>query len=77
MAVVAGGALFQPLIGILLYVNWGGTMHNGAPFYGIVDYQKALFVLPLCYIIAFFVSHFLLRETYCKPQYSNETANEI
>jgi MFS family permease len=77
MAVVAGGALFQPLIGVLLYVNWRGIMHNGTPFYGIVDYQKALFVLPLCFIIAFFVSHFLLRETYCRPQYSNETASAI
>lgn len=77
MAVVAGGALFQPLIGVLLYVNWRGIMHNGTPFYGIVDYQKALFVLPLCYVIAFFVSYFLLRETYCKPQYSNETPSAI
>lgn len=77
MAVVAGGALFQPLIGILLYVNWGGILHNGTPFYDIVDYQKALFVLPLCYVIAFFVSHFLLRETYCKPQYPNEAASAI
>jgi MFS family permease len=77
MAVVAGGALFQPLIGVLLYVNWGGAMHGGTPFYGIVDYQKAIFVLPLCYILAFFVSKFLLRETYCKPQYSNETTSAI
>lgn len=77
MAVVAGGALFQPLIGVLLYVNWGGVMHEGTPFYGIVDYQKALFVLPLCYILAFFVSQFLLRETYCKPQCSNETTSAI
>lgn len=77
MAVVAGGALFQPLIGILLLMNWSGAMHSGTPYYGIVDYQKALFVLPLCYILALFVSQFLLRETYCKPQYSNETANSI
>ena len=75
MAVVAGGALFQPLIGILLYVNWSGIIHNGTPFYGIVDYQKAFFVLPLCYVLALLVSQFLLRETYCKPQYSNESAS--
>ena len=72
MAVVAGGALFQPLIGILLYINWKGIMHNGTPFYDRVDYQQALLVLPLCFIVAFFVSRFLLRETHCKPQYAHE-----
>jgi MFS family permease len=77
MAVVAGGALFQPLIGVLLYLNGGDLMRHGTPIYSTVDYQKALFVLPLCYMIAFFVSHFLLRETYCKPQYSNEAARTI
>ncbi|EDP46353.1 MFS transporter [Rickettsiella grylli] len=73
MAVVAGGALFQPLIGVLLYINWKGIMHHGTPFYDRVDYQKALFVLPVCFIIAFFVSRFLLRETHCKSQYINGT----
>ena len=77
MAVVAGGALFQPLIGILLYVNWSGVTHNGTPFYGIVDYQKAFFVLPLCYVLALLVSQFLLRETYCESQYANESASAI
>ncbi|MES2997929.1 MAG: MFS transporter [Pseudomonadota bacterium] len=74
MAVVAGGALFQPLIGFLLYYNWGGTMHNGAPFYGVTDYHKAFFILPLCSILALVVSQFLLQETHCKPQFSNETS---
>jgi MFS family permease len=73
MAVVAGGALFQPLIGILLYYNWGGTIQDGSPFYEVADYQKALIVLPLCYILALVVSRFLLRETHCKQQFSNET----
>ncbi|WP_218813755.1 MFS transporter [Rickettsiella endosymbiont of Dermanyssus gallinae] len=74
MAVVAGGALFQPLIGILLYYNWGGAMQDGRPFYGAADYQKALIILPLCYILALIVSRFLLRETHCKQQFPNETA---
>ncbi|MES2141346.1 MAG: MFS transporter [Pseudomonadota bacterium] len=76
-AVVAGGALFQPLIGILLYYNWNGTMHNGTPFYGAADYQKALIILPLCYILALIVSRFLLRETHCKQQFPNESVSAI
>ena len=76
-AVVAGGALFQPLIGVLLYYNWNGTMHNGTPFYGAADYQKALIILPLCYILALIVSRFLLRETHCKQQFTNESVSDI
>lgn len=75
MAVVAGGALFQPLIGILLYYNWSGIMHNGSPFYSVSDYQRALVILPACYLLALIVSQFLLRETHCKQQFLNETAN--
>jgi len=74
MAVVAGGALFQPLIGILLYYSWGGAMHKGAPFYGVLEYHKAFFILPLCSILAFVVSQFLLRETHCKQQFLYETS---
>jgi MFS family permease len=77
MAVVAGGALFQPLIGILLYYNWSGTMRGESPFYGLAEYQKALIVLPLCYILALLVSQFLLRETHCKQQVSHETAATV
>lgn len=76
-AVVAGGALFQPLIGVLLYYNWNGTMQGGIPFYEAADYQKALFILPSCYILAFIVSHFLLRETHCQQQFSNESISAI
>ncbi|MDQ8039932.1 MAG: MFS transporter [Rickettsiella sp.] len=76
-AVVAGGALFQPLIGFLLYYNWNGTMHDGTPFYGAADYQKALVILPLCYILALVVSRFLLRETRCKQQFPSETISPV
>jgi MFS family permease len=74
MAVVAGGALFQPLIGILLNYNWSGIIRDGAPFYGVAEYQLAFLILPLCYVLALVVSQFLLRETHCKQQFSNETS---
>jgi sugar phosphate permease len=74
MAVVAGGALFQPLIGILLDYHWDGITQNGSPLYTVSDYQKALLILPVCYVLALIVSQFFLRETHCKPQFSNATA---
>ncbi len=77
MAVVAGGALFQPLIGILLYHNWAGVMHKDAPFYGIAEYRKAFFILPLCYILAFVISKFFVQETHCKQHFQDEASTMV
>jgi MFS family permease len=63
MAVVAGGALFQPLIGYLLKSSGTHAIHS------VVTYRKALLALPVCYIIAIIISHFFLRETHCKSAY--------
>jgi MFS family permease len=68
MATVAGGALFQPVIGIFLHLNWNGTYHNGSPFYSVEAYRKAFIILPFCYLIAFLIGKFLIRETHCQQQ---------
>jgi MFS family permease len=68
MATVAGGALFQPIIGLLLHFYWNGISYQGTPFYNAIDYRRAFIVLPLCYLIAFLIGKFLLRETHCQPQ---------
>lgn len=73
MATVAGGALFQPLIGVLLFHYWNGIMQNGSPHYGAADYQKVLIMLPLCYVVALITSRFFIRETHCKKKYFNES----
>ncbi|QLH41602.1 MAG: MFS transporter [Coxiellaceae bacterium] len=67
MAVVFGGVLLQPLIGILLHLQWGGSVYNGVPVYTVSDYQHALIVAPLCGLIALVISLFLLKETHCQP----------
>ncbi|MFZ0220047.1 MAG: MFS transporter [Candidatus Aquirickettsiella sp.] len=68
MATVAGGALFQPVIGIFLHLNWNGTYHSGSPFYNVEDYRKAFIILPFCYLMAFLIGKFLIRETHCQQQ---------
>lgn len=68
MATVAGGALFQPVIGIFLHLNWNGSYHNGSPFYSVEDYRKAFIILPFCYLIALLIGKFLIRETHCQQQ---------
>jgi MFS family permease len=68
MATVAGGALFQPIIGIFLHLNWNGVYQNGSPFYSVEAYRKAFIILPFCYLIALLIGKFFIRETHCQQQ---------
>lgn len=72
MAVVAGGALFQPLVGSLLQMHWDGQTLNGAPVYSAGDYRMAMLILPLCYLLGAFISAYLLKESYCRSLYPIE-----
>lgn len=65
MVVVAGGLLFQPLIGKILDMCWQGTTHNGVHIYSFFSYQTAFSVLAICYFVAAIVSIFFIRETRC------------
>lgn len=69
MAVVFGGVILQPLVGILLHANWDGGFSNGVPIYSVSDYRHALITVPLCAALAFIISSFFLKETACQPQY--------
>lgn len=69
MAVVAGGAIFQPLVGMLLRWYWDGTLKNHMPMYTPHSYRVALSVVPLCFLIAWVVNVFFIEETYCKPKF--------
>ncbi|MDJ0948999.1 MAG: MFS transporter [Alphaproteobacteria bacterium] len=66
MASVSGGALFQPLIGWLLDLNWDGAIVDGARVYSGAAYDVALFTLPACFAGALLFA-LLIRETYCRP----------
>ena len=62
MAVVAGGAILQPIIGAMIQFSWDGYMINGIPWYTSNDYQQALLIVPLCYLIASLTSLYILRD---------------
>jgi len=66
MAVVSGGLFLLPLVGYLLKANWDGTFLNGAPLYSVAAYQKSLFILPICFVLALIASIKLIRETYTR-----------
>ncbi|EKD71839.1 MAG: hypothetical protein ACD_46C00086G0006 [uncultured bacterium] len=68
MLIMAGGAIFQPVVGKLL--DWHSTSPlaaNGLPVYTGSDYTFALSVIPIGVAIGIFLTLFL-KETYCESQ---------
>lgn len=68
MTVIFAGVALQPLVGVMLDLNWNGLEVNGAPIYSLHNYQVALTCIPLTAVIGL-VSAMLLRETKCQTQY--------
>ncbi|MBA2710951.1 MAG: MFS transporter [Tatlockia sp.] len=69
LAVLVGGAIFQPIVGMILYKSSDWMMINGAPVYSVQSYNKALLILPCCYLVSLFISLFLLKESH--PNHQN------
>ena len=63
MASVIIGAMFQPLIGWLLDLNWQHIYHHGIPSYSLRDFHTALLALPACFILSL-VAWFFLKESF-------------
>lgn len=70
-AVVGSGALFQPIIGLLLDLNWSGTLVDGARVYTPQAFRLALTVLPMTAILGLVALAFL-KETYCRQHSADE-----
>lgn len=69
MVTVAGGAIFQPLVGLLLRLEWDGKIVSGVAQYTATNYHWSLLVLPIIQVIGLLIAIFLLRETHCKPKH--------
>lgn len=67
-AFVGGGALLQPLIGIVLDWVWDGTVSadSGVPVYTAANYDTALLIIPLASALGFLLS-LMMRESHCRP----------
>lgn len=66
MLTIGSGAIFQPIVGLLLDLGWDGRMQGGARFYSPEAFHNAFLILPVCAGIALLLS-FFVRETWCKP----------
>lgn len=65
MLVMLGGMIFQPLVGKMLDLHWGGLIHNGIRVYTSTDYRFALTIIPVMFIVGAILSLFL-HETHAK-----------
>jgi hypothetical protein len=63
---VAGGAVFQPIVGMLLDAQWQGTLIDGARIYSLEAYANAFALLPVLYFGSL-VFGLCIRETYAQP----------
>ena len=66
-AVVGSGALFQPLVGLLLDLQWSGAMEAGARLYTPAAYGIAFAVIPLTGVLGT-LAVLAMRETFCQPR---------
>ena len=65
MASMGAGAMFQPIIGLILDLNWDGTEIAGVRHYSVEAYHLA-FLVPLLTTAFAVVMALLLRETHCR-----------
>lgn len=64
LSVLIGGAIFQPLVGIILHRSSAWHMVDGVSVYLESSYQKALLVMPCCYLMSLCLVLFFLKESY-------------
>ncbi|MDN3507916.1 MAG: MFS transporter [Simkaniaceae bacterium] len=65
MACVIGGAILQPIVGWVLSASWSGKMDGDIPYYSLLEYQRALSLIPVIYFVGLIAALFFIRETYC------------
>lgn len=64
LAVLIGGAVFQPLVGVFLNHSNDWVMVSGVTIYTIESFNHALIVVPACFLISFLIVIFGLKETH-------------
>lgn len=71
LSVLVGGAIFQPLVGVFLNYSSGSQQLDGIHVYSILSYNKALLVMPCCYLISLVVALCILKESHPGHQIQN------
>lgn len=70
-----GPLLYQNIFGHWLQSGWDGKIVDGVPIYSGMDYQHALWIIPIGFIIAF-IAVILLKEPKATESRIKKTVNE-
>lgn len=65
LVIMASGVIVQPLTGWLIGLHWDHHMLNGKPLYLTSDFRLAMLILPISFVISFFVA-LGIQETACR-----------
>lgn len=64
LSVLLGGAIFQPLVGMILHQSDEWRLIQDIHVYTLSGYQKALVVMPSCYFASLILALFFIRESH-------------
>jgi MFS family permease len=64
LSVLVGAAIFQPIVGLILSRSTDWIMQNDIPVYSVASFNKALMVMPGCFLLSLLIGIFLLKETH-------------
>ena len=62
--IMVSGVIFQPLFGWVMELHWDHTIINGVPVYSPADMLNAMMIMPIGFVIGFFIS-LMMKETRC------------
>ncbi|MFU8797742.1 MAG: MFS transporter [Gammaproteobacteria bacterium] len=68
ISAIAGYPISQILFGLIMDWHWDGTMAEGMRVYSASNYQFAISIMPIAFLIAL-IAALCLRETHCKSKY--------
>jgi len=68
LSVLVGGAIFQPLVGVILHRSGSWYLVHDLPVYTISSYQKALLVMPCCYLVSLVLALVFIKESHPAAQ---------
>lgn len=61
--IMSGGAIFQPVMGLLLDWHWNGIIVRDVPVYNAGDYHFAFMIFPIMFVLSLLFA-FFIRETH-------------
>ncbi len=67
ICIMMSGFIFQPFFGWIMERSSSHIIHNGMVIYTAKDFDLAMMIMPIAFILALIVSLFI-RETYCRSQ---------